>query len=97
MNPATLQKLVGAAGLFFDLVGAALLAVDVIRRFHGIKLLAPRTYDDLSSPPKESAEFKVWDKRNLRFNIWGLGFLFFGFLLQTLANWVPEILRLLQP
>ena len=85
MNPATLQKVLSAAGLFFDLVGAGLLAVDVVRRFHGIKLLALLTYGDLSSPPKESPEFKAWEKTNLRFNIWGLGFLLLGFGLQLLA------------
>jgi hypothetical protein len=88
MNPATLQKFLSLGGLFLDLIGAGLLAVDVIRRFHGIKLLAPQTYDDLSSSPKESPEFKAWEKINLRFNIWGLGFLFLGFLLQMLANFV---------
>lgn len=91
MEPATLQKILNSTGLFLDLIGAGLLAVEIFRRFHGIKILAPQTYLDLKSAPKESPEFKTWEHANFRFHFWGFIFLFVGFLLQFASNWVDKV------
>jgi hypothetical protein len=94
LDPATLQKILSSAGLFLDLIGASMLAVEVFRRFRGIRLVAPQTYHELTSAPKESDEYKTWEQTNFRYHFWGLILLALGFLLQLASNWASELYAL---
>jgi hypothetical protein len=76
-------KILSSAGLFFDLIGASMLAVEVFRRFRGIRFGAPQTYAELTSAPKESDESETWEQTNFRFHFWVSFFL----LLVFFFNW----------
>lgn len=94
MEPVLTQKLLNSIGLFMDIVGAFLVASEVVRKFHGIKLTVGQSWDTMTDPPKETEEFKSWSERTFWIMKLGLFFLTVGFLLQIAANWTREILVL---
>jgi len=59
-----------------DMIGVFLVAIQVVRRFRGIKTVLGQTYGTMLNPPQETEEFKSWEKIDFRINIWGLVFLF---------------------
>jgi hypothetical protein len=71
-----------------DMIGAFLVAIQVVRRFREIKTVLGQTYGTMLNPPQETEEFRAWEKTNFRINLLGLAFLFVGFLLQCVSNWV---------
>jgi hypothetical protein len=51
MNPAFLQKVLSSVGLAMDMVGAFLVAIQVFRKFRGIKTVLGKTYGTMHDPP----------------------------------------------
>ncbi len=81
------------AGLLCDIVGAALVAVEVVKVFRG-----PTTIDIGGSGainggfiPKANPDFEKHEKGKRLFMKWGLGILLLGFVLQGVGTWWPVL------
>ena len=96
------QALTNSVGLVLDIVGAWLVAWEVVRQFHGKKVdvqggVLVTNYLGSDGTPvvagqqtKETNEFMAWEtKKYLRMK-WGLCFLSVGFVLQIMSNWIPK-------
>ena len=83
-------SLLNIVGLICDIVGAVLVASEVVRQFHGQKHKESTgfSFGDFVSnpPPEETEEYKRWDILKYQNMKWGLGLLVFGFTLQAIAN-----------
>lgn len=88
-------KLIGSIiisiGLLCDIVGAFLVAIEVVRVFNG-----PTTIDIGDSGsigggfiPKENPVYARHEKKSRKFMKIGLFFLIFGFILQGVGLWWP--------
>jgi len=89
------KKLLNSAGLAMDIVGAILVANEVVRRFRGIRITVGQSWSTMTDPPQETEEFQSWSRRTFRIMRLGLISLVAGFILQALSNWVEEIQCLL--
>jgi hypothetical protein len=83
--------LINIVGIVCDIVGAFFVAYEVVRQFHGAKYVGTATLNfsrsmSSSPPPKETAEYTLWDRRRSKNMKIGLTLLVFGFGLQVLAN-----------
>lgn len=85
--------LINSAGLLLDIVGAFLVAWEVVREYRGKKYQDPQGY--VVSEPfvsgievKESPEYSAWEIRKYRRMKMGLVCLTLGFLLQILSSWL---------
>lgn len=87
------SNLIGPAittvGLLCDIVGAVLVAIEVVRVFRG-----PTTIDIGGSGtvgggfiPKANPDFEKHEKEKHRIMWWGLGMLLLGFTLQGVGTW----------
>ena len=83
-------SLLNIVGLICDIVGAVLVASEVVRQLHGQKHKESTgfSFGDFVSnqPPEETEEYKRWEILKYRNMKWGLGLLVFGFTLQAIAN-----------
>jgi len=96
------QALTNSLGIILDIVGAWLVAWEVVRQFHGDKVrvtggvLRTDYLGSVGTPvvagqhTEETKEFKVWEEDKYMRMKWGLGFLSAGFILQIISNWVPK-------
>ena len=95
-----IQAVTNTVGLLLDIVGAWLVAWEVVRQFRGSKVRVTggvlRT-DYLGSDgtpvvagqhTEDTEEFKFWEAGKYKRMKLGLGFLTLGFLLQLLSNWI---------
>jgi hypothetical protein len=83
--------LLNIIGIFCDIIGAFLVASEVVRQFHGEKYRssAQMSFDSsyvITQPAQESEEFQAWDLKKYRHMKFGLAILTVGFLLQIFAN-----------
>lgn len=79
--------LLNMAGILLDIVGAVLVASEVLNQFRGKQYGATLTFDDsFTVPPVETEEHKRWAHLRNRNMKRGLVLLVLGFLLQILAN-----------
>ncbi len=77
--------IINAIGLFLDIIGAWLVAIEVLYQFKGKKLSGENaTWDDPAS--EETTEYKSWEKSKYIKMKFGLAFLTIGFSLQILSN-----------
>lgn len=82
-----IDKIVNSAGLICDLIGAWLVAWEVVKQFHGKKIIDDGVQCG-ASPATESNEYIEWEKtKYYRMKI-GLIFLTTGFILQIISNWI---------
>jgi hypothetical protein len=86
-----ISQLIISAGLGCDIVGAFLVANEVVRVFSG-----PTTIDTGDTGtinggfiPAPNPDFKRHEKRKRLIMGWGLTLLVIGFLLQGLGSWWP--------
>jgi hypothetical protein len=84
-----ISQLITSAGLGCDIVGALLVANEVVRVFRG-----PTTIDigDVGAIngvfiPAPNPNFEKHEKRKRLIMGWGLSLLVFGFILQGLGSW----------
>jgi hypothetical protein len=76
-------------GLICDIVGAFLVAIEVVRVFRGATIIDTGGVGSLrgSFIPKPTPEFEAHENRKRRIMKLGLAFLFVGFVLQGVAVW----------
>lgn len=80
-------------GLLCDIVGAVLVANEVVRVFRGpttINVAGMRAWDG-EFTAGANPEFETHEKRKRKIMGWGLVLLIIGFLLQGLGTWWPHI------
>lgn len=91
---ANIIPVLNIAGLVFDMIGAVLVAIEVVNQFRGQQYGGHFSFDrDLALPPSETDQYKAWARRRMRAMKIGLGCLVLGFLLQAVAN-VLQLKRL---
>ncbi len=96
MNTYVIAKIINSVGLFFDMIGACFIAIEVIKQYKGKKY-----YSDDSAlggintdrSPKDTADYKKWEQAKYEYMKIGLGFLLLGFALQILSNWWAEVVE----
>lgn len=80
------------AGLCLDIVGAILVASEVVRQYRGRRFETGGRMDDAllkgPKPVHETEEFAKWQVGTYDRMKWGLGLLLIGFVLQILATWI---------
>jgi hypothetical protein len=88
MDPELLPKIINSVGLFFDIIGAWLVAWEVVRQFKGQQYEDSMVLmDEFINPPEKTRDFEKWEQDKYAKMKIGLGFLFTGFALQILSNW----------
>ena len=86
MNPQITALSINSIGLVFDIIGAVLVASEVVYQYKGKRYKENPTWQDLAEQTK-SEEYVRHEKINYRTMKFGLGFLLAGFLLQLTAQW----------
>lgn len=89
---SNLQAIINSIGIVFDIVGAWLVAWEVVNEFKGKKIdishgVSMGTFV-VGQHAKETNEFKNWENKKYKIMKWGIGFLTVGFLLQFVSNWI---------
>lgn len=87
MSPENIPKFINTAGLFFDIAGAWLVAIEVVKQFKGKKYDKDPSLYAADEPPFDSAEYKKWELSKYKYMWIGLICLTIGFILQILSNW----------
>ena len=88
-----MKELINSIGIFFDIIGAWLVAWEVVREYRGEK------YDSstpghfigtmvVGSRPNENKKFREWEINKYIKMRFGLAFLTLGFTLQLVSNWI---------
>jgi len=89
---ANLAALTNSLGLVLDIVGAVLVASEVVRQYRGEKLQSRGGWvggaEVVDHDVSETAQYRDWEKTKYRNMKFGLGFLIAGFLLQLASNWL---------
>jgi hypothetical protein len=85
-----IPKIVNSIGLVLDIIGAWLVAIEVVKQFRGCKYSERRTWAQLVEGAKESEEYENWQILNHKWMLGGLVLLTIGFLLQLASNWLPR-------
>jgi len=86
-------------GLVFDIIGAWLVASEVVKQYRGKKyapVIIPQLNNIDSNEPTEvfdHPDYEIAEKKKYLFMKWGLGFLTLGFILQI----IPSFLQLFNP
>jgi hypothetical protein len=79
--------LLGIAGILFDIVGAVLVAWEVVNQYRGKQFQDQFTFDpSVALAPPETESYKAWARLKFRRMKAGLVLLVFGFSLQLVAN-----------
>lgn len=88
MSPELLPKILNSVGLFFDIIGAFLVAWEVVRKFKGEQYdVLPLKMNGIIPPPNKTEKYEKYES-DKHVKMWiGLGFLTIGFLLQIGSNW----------
>lgn len=94
MEIATITKLINTTGLCFDILGAWFVASEVVRQYKDEKFKTNPTWNDMFNPPKETNNYKKYERLKYVKMKFGLLFLTLGFFLQIAANW-PCIIKAL--
>lgn len=84
-------QLVTTIGLAFDIIGALLVAIEVVKKFDGDQFVVGQTYDTMTDPPKKTPAFVKWEIFKYKTMKLGLTLLIFGFILQIVGTWLPAI------
>ena len=75
-----------SVGLIFDIIGAWLVAYEVVRQFRGQQFERMPTRWGGMPPPEKTSEFQGWEIRRNRFMFVGLVCLTIGFVPQIISN-----------
>lgn len=89
-----IDKIINSAGLICDVIGAWLVAWEVVKQYHGSKL-SPRPGPQIPgvTPVSENPKFSEYEKQKFYKMKIGVVFLTFGFVLQIISNWVVMLLN----
>lgn len=80
---------------FFDIIGALLVANEVVRVFYGSVTIDIGNAGCINGGTRlvPSPEFEAHERRKRRIMKWGLGLLLVGFVLQGVAAWFPLLVK----
>lgn len=82
-----LSQVISTIGLSLDIIGAYLVASEVVSQYKGHQLKPIETRCMQSEPPEKTKEFTNWENiRYLKMKI-GLALLIIGFLMQITGVW----------
>ena len=87
-----LGALSSTIGLIFDIIGAWLVAFEVVKQYKGARFISPNesmaTMTDTSNlpPAAEHPQYMNYEAIKYRDMKWGLAFLTIGFILQIVPN-----------
>jgi hypothetical protein len=84
-----LQAIVTTAGLVCDIIGAWLIAFEVVRQYRGTQYKTRGTGYRGESTPEKTGAYITWEHRRSKFMWAGLIFLTIGFAGQSVATWIP--------
>ncbi len=84
INPVHVNTL----GLVFDILGAWLVAIEVVNQFRGKKYENDPTWDGIGKPPWDTDEYKKWELSKYKLMWIGLICLTVGFSLQIASNYI---------
>ncbi|MGR3173750.1 MAG: hypothetical protein ACUZ8N_04040 [Candidatus Scalindua sp.] len=92
MNTYVIAKIIYSVGLFFNMIGAGLVAWEVINQYKS-KKYSSRDNNitggiDADRSPIDTAGSKKWTLVKYRYMRIGLILLLFGFGLQIVSNWI---------
>jgi hypothetical protein len=87
MTPENISKIINSIGLLFDISGAWLVSIEVVRKFEGDKYDKDPSLYAADKPPYDSEKYKKWELSKYKYMLWGLVCLTVGFALQILSNW----------
>jgi rRNA processing protein Gar1 len=89
MNPDILQKVINSVGLTFDIIGAVMVAYEVVQQFKDQQYKdIPIQCSEVGIRPAKTVEFEKFELNKYRHIKIGLLFLFIGFVFQILSNWI---------
>lgn len=88
MDANMLSKIINSIGLFCDIIGAWLVAIEIVKVYKGQKHMPNPTWQDVFDAPRETQDYKKWQLLTHKFMFLGLVLLTVGFLLQVASNWV---------
>ncbi len=80
------SQIIGTIGLLCDIIGAILVAVEVVSVYHGD--ITGTMNDAWETHGKPTPEYKRFEKRKRKIMGVGLVFLLTGFSLQIVALWI---------
>lgn len=88
---ANLPAIVITTGLVCDIVGALLVANEVVRVFNGPTTIDIAILDFWNGESKlvPNPKFDEHEYKKRRYMKWGLAFLVVGFILQGIGTWLP--------
>lgn len=86
MNTDIALHILNSIGLFFNIVGAWLVAIEVVRQYKGKKYRDNISIDEANEPARETPQYQKWEESKYKWMKWGLVFLTLGFLLQIISN-----------
>jgi hypothetical protein len=91
MNPL-IPLLITTAGLICDIVGAVLVANEVVRVFRGPAAIDTGDAGTINGGTHivPNPAFEKHEARKRKIMWWGLGFLLIGFVLQGAAAWLAH-------
>lgn len=83
-----LSQVISTIGLILDIIGAFLVASEVVSQYKGHQLKPIETRCSQSELPEKTKEYKKWENiKNLKMKI-GLALLTIGFLMQITGVWL---------
>ena len=89
MSPENIPKIINSIGLAFDIVGAWLVAWEVVRTFKGQQYeVQPLIANGENPPPKKTEKYKTYESDKHCKMLIGLFCLTIGFSFQFLSNWI---------
>jgi hypothetical protein len=84
---ANIVPFLNVVGIFFDIIGAVLVSIEVVNQFRGKQYRDQFTFDSsVTLAPPETDQYKAWAYLKTRTMRFGLACLVFGLLLQLVAN-----------
>ena len=93
-----INLLIPSIGLIFDIIGAWLVACEVVVQYKGERFISPQTtvadMTDTSKLPEatEHPQYKLYEIKKYQKMKYGLAFLTIGFILQM----IPYVLQIIQ-
>lgn len=90
MFEIVLPKILNSIGILCDMVGACLVAWEVVQQYNGKQLqnINPLHPVSFIPAPEKTPKYEKWEKNKYTKMKIGLGFLLIGFLLQFISNWI---------
>lgn len=80
--------MINLIGLIFDIIGAWLVAIEVVKQFRGEKYNGGPICCGGDTTPMPTPTFIKWERSKYYVMKWGLFFLTTGFALQIIAGWL---------